>query len=170
MRISFDIDDTLVCRSAEIPVEPGRFPALACRWFGEPLRLGTRSLVRELRNRNCSVWIYTTSGRTPFRIRLWLSLYGIRVDGVVNSERHCRELTGRSFSRLPSKYPPAFGIDLHVDDSEGVRMEGEEHGFRVVVVRPDDEHWTRRVLAVLDDTAQRLSDDALQPPAAPAGS
>jgi hypothetical protein len=47
---------------------------------------------------------------------------------------------------MPSKYPPAFDIDLHVDDSEGVRMEGDEFGFRVVVVRPDDENWTERVL------------------------
>ena len=58
----------------------------------------------------------------------------------------CRALSGHRFSRLPSKYPPAFGIDLHVDDSEGVRMEGDEHGFRVVVVRPDDENWIQRVL------------------------
>lgn len=50
------------------------------------------------------------------------------------------------FSCLPSKFPLAFGIDLHIDDSEGVRMEGEAHGFRVLVVRPDDERWTLRVL------------------------
>ena len=55
-------------------------------------------------------------------------------------------VAAHGFSRLPSKLPPAFGIDLHVDDSEGVRLEGVRHGFRVVVVRPDDQHWTRRVL------------------------
>lgn len=102
--------------------------------------------IRQLRQRDCSIWIYTSSGRTAFRIRLWLLLHGIRIDGVVNEERHRRELARYRFSRLPSKYPPAFGIDLHVDDSEGVQMEGEEHGFRVVVVHPDDENWTERVL------------------------
>ena len=103
-------------------------------------------LLQELQRQGCSVWIYTSSGRRPFDVRLWLFLYGIRVDGIINGERHRKELAGRRFSRLPSKYPPAFGIDLHVDDSPGVWMEGREHGFRVVVVSRDDERWTERVL------------------------
>jgi len=145
-RISFDLDDTLACHRTEVPVERGYFPSFIYRWLGEPLRHGTAALIRELRSSGCSVWIYTTSGRTPFYIRRWLLLHGIRIDGVVNSERHCRGLAAHGFSRLPSKFPPAFGIDLHVDDSEGVRMEGEAHGFRVLVIRPDDDRWTFRVL------------------------
>jgi hypothetical protein len=152
MRISFDVDDTLVLRGHDVQPERGRFPSFINRWIGEPLRSGTCSLVRELRRRGCSIWIYTSSGRTPFEIRLWLFLHGIRVDGIVNDERHRRKLAGRTFSSLPSKYPPAFGIDLHIDDSEGVRMEGEQHGFRVVVVNPDDEHWTRTVLEAVSQT------------------
>ena len=102
--------------------------------------------MNELRSRGCSVWIHTTSGRTPFQIRFWLLLHGLRVDGIVNDERHRRELSGRRFSRLPSKYPPAFGIDLHVDDSDGIRMEGNQHGFQVVIVQPEDEDWVAKVL------------------------
>jgi hypothetical protein len=146
VRIPFDIDDTLVCREVSYPSEVGRLPLFLLRRFSEPLRGGTRSLVNELRRRGCSVWIYTSSGRAPFQIRLWLFLHGIRVDGIVNDVRHRRELSGRRFPRLPSKYPPAFGIDLHVDDSEGVRMEGDQHGFRVVVVQPEDRDWTEKVL------------------------
>lgn len=159
MRISFDIDDTLVCRKISHPPESGRLPRFLLRYFCEPLRGGARSLVNELRRRGYSVWIYTTSGRTPFQIQLWLFLHGILVDGIVNDNRHRRELSGRRFSRLPSKYPPAFGIDLHVDDSEGVRMEGDEHGFRVVVVNLDDRHWTEKILQAVAELekAPRLS-------------
>jgi hypothetical protein len=145
-RISFDLDDTLVCSGSDALTEEGPFPAFIHRWFGEPLRQGTCSLIRELRRRKCSVWIYTTSGRSPFYVRRWLWLHGIRVDGVVNSERHRRGLAAHGFSCLPSKFPPAFGIDLHVDDSAGVQMEGDAHGFRVLVVHPEDRHWTKRVL------------------------
>jgi hypothetical protein len=152
MRVSFDLDDTLVCPTLDAPAEPGRLPASFHRWLAEPLRRGTRSLMHELRRRGCSVWIYTTSGRTPFRIHLWLFLHGIRVDGVVNSDRHRQEMLRHSLSHIPSKYPPAFGIHLHVDDSEGVRMEGDEHGFRVVVIRPDDTHWTQKVLEAVTQT------------------
>jgi hypothetical protein len=164
MRVSFDIDDTLVCHIADAPVESGRWPAMVRRRFGEPLRLGTCKLMRDLRHRGCSIWIYTTSGRTPFQIRLWLFLYGIRVDGVVNDERHRRELAGPCFSRLPSKYPPAFGIDLHVDDSEGVRMEGEQNQFRVVVVRPDDENWTQKVLDEVNGMMEQSAENSFERP------
>ncbi len=146
IRISFDIDDTLACQLHHSPTERSRLPACVHRWLGEPLRSGTRSLTRELRRQGCSVWVYTSSGRTPSYIRRWLLLYGIHVDGVVNSELHKQALTERGLANAPSKLPPAFDIDLHVDDSEGVQLEGIDHGFRVVVVDPQDEQWAQRVL------------------------
>ena len=51
MRISFDLDDTLVCYRADVPQEP-RLP-----WFrrlfadDEPLRQGVPELMRQLRQR-----------------------------------------------------------------------------------------------------------------------
>ena len=80
-------------------------------------------------------------------IHWWLFLHGIGVDGVVNSERHQNYIKGRRFSgRAPSKYPLAFGIDQHVDDSIGVQMEGEQYGFRTIVVVPEDENWVEKIL------------------------
>lgn len=150
-RVSFDLDDTLTSHCKRVLREKERLPGLIHRWFGEPLRRGTGRLIRELRRRGCSVWIYTSSGRSPFYIRRWLMLHGVYVDGVINSERHYQAIRRHSI-RLPSKYPPAFGIDLHVDDSEGVGMEGKAFGFRVLVVDPYDERWTERVL----ETVERL--------------
>lgn len=152
LRISFDIDDTLACLPEHSAAEPCTLPAGIHRWLGEPLRKGSRSLFRDLRRQGCSIWIYTSSGRTPAYIRRWLLLYGIRVDGVVNSDRHQHVLAARGLAKAPSKFPPAFDIDLHVDDSEGVQIEGHDHGFRVVVVCPKDEQWTHKVL----DAAVRL--------------
>jgi hypothetical protein len=146
IRISFDVDDTLACQPHHAAAEHSRLPAMVHRWLGEPLRTGTRRLTRELRRQGCSIWVYTSSGRTPSYIRRWLLLYGVHVDGIVNSVRHSHALTVHGFANAPSKFPPAFGIDLHVDDSEGVRIEGNDYGFRVVVVRPDDENWAQRVI------------------------
>ena len=146
VRISFDIDDTLACQLHHCDVEQSRLPDCVHRWLGEPLRFGTRALIRELRRQGCSIWVYTSSGRTPAYIKRWLMLYGIRVDGVVNSDRHSLALAARGLSNAPSKLPSAFDIDLHVDDSEGVKLEGQDHGFRVVVVHPEDENWARQVL------------------------
>jgi hypothetical protein len=62
------------------------------------------------------------------------------LDGVVNQPRHNREVQARC-----TKHPPSFGIDLLIDDSDGVRMEGERHGFRVLVVKPGDEEWAQKI-------------------------
>ena len=40
-----------------------------------------------------------------------------------------------------SKYPPAFGIDLLIDDAEGVSIEGERFGFRVFRISGNDLSW-----------------------------
>ncbi|SBW79930.1 hypothetical protein PVE_R1G2044 [Pseudomonas veronii 1YdBTEX2] len=157
IRISFDIDDTLACQLHHCAVEPSRLPACVHRWLGEPLRIGTRSLTQELRRQGCSIWVYTSSGRTPSYIRRWLLLYGIRVDGVVNSMLHNRALTVHGLSNAPSKFPPAFDIDLHVDDSEGVRTEGRDHGFRDVVVHPEDERWAQKVLDAVAEVKAQLA-------------
>src|ERR1700751_3101658 len=131
-RISFDVDDTLVCCGIDMPAERTCLPAFLHRQFCEPLRQGTCAMMHELRRRGWSIWIYTSSLRPLFYIRMWLYFHGIRIGGVINAERHQDALSSLRLSRVPSKYPPAFGIDLHVDDSEGVRMEGDEHGFRVL--------------------------------------
>jgi hypothetical protein len=157
IRISFDIDDTLACQAHHCAVEHSRLPAFVHRWLGEPLRRGTRDLTRELRRQGCSIWVYTSSGRTPSYIRRWLLLHGIHVDGVVNSVRHNHALTAHGLSNSPSKFPPAFDIDLHVDDSEGVQIEGYDHGFRVVVVRPDDENWAQSVLNAAAEVQAQLA-------------
>jgi hypothetical protein len=144
MRVSLDVDDTLVC-SPDIPSEQF-VPRWRRLWYNEPLRLGTRTLLRELLRRRCQIWIYTTSYRSPRYLRGWFGCLGIPLAGVVNQTRHER-VVGR---RGPSKYPPAFGIDLHVDDSEGVGLEGERHGFAVVVIAPTDPDWVSHVLEAVD--------------------
>jgi hypothetical protein len=144
VRISFDLDDTLICGSA-VPTE--QLVSWWRRWaYGEPIRSGTKALLSELAGRRHELWIYTTSFRSPRYLRGWFSAFGIRLSGVVNQARHDR-IVGR---RGPSKLPSAFGIDLHFDDSPGVAEEGLRHGFDVVVVSPDDLEWTTRVLEAVE--------------------
>jgi hypothetical protein len=155
MRVSFDIDDTLVC-SPCVPSEQF-VPRWRRLWFTEQLRRGTRSLMGELLQRRCQLWVYTTSYRSPRYLRGWFKCVGIPIDGVVNQAHHDR-VVGRDG---PSKYPPAFGIDLHVDDLEGVGLEGRRHGFAVVVISPEDLDWAARVVEAVD---QRIGSARLTGP------
>ena len=146
MRISFDLDDTLICYREGVPREP------RLSWFwrlfvgDEPLRLGARDLMQNLANRGCELWIYTTSNRDPESLRRWFRCHGVRLAGIINQDMHDRHFRRTPRDQPPSKNPRAFGIDLHVDNSEGVKIEGEQHGFSVVVVSPDNKDWVAKVL------------------------
>jgi FMN phosphatase YigB (HAD superfamily) len=155
MRISFDLDDTLICYHPAVPCEQ-HVPWWLRLFYQEPMRRGARTLLRELIAREHEVWIYTTSYRAPGYLRRWFRSFGVRLAGVVNQNIHDRVVKRTdALGYSPSKYPPAFGIDLHVDDSDGVALEGRRLGFSVVVVAPDDPEWTRRVLEAIQSRTAR---------------
>jgi hypothetical protein len=146
MTISFDLDDTLIPGTNRFPLErAGIWHRLFSR---ERLREGTVYLFRELKERGCTIYIYTTSYRSPGSIRRLFMSYGIYPDRIINKTLHDNYSGKRG--RILSKYPPAFGIDWHVDDSEGVKIEGERWGFRVMVVDENDEDWVSKVLRLPD--------------------
>ncbi len=150
MRISFDLDDTLICYGDGVPCEH-RLPWLLRLFIhDEPLRGGTRYLLQELHNRGHEVWVYTTSHRGPRAVRLWLRAHGVRVVRVINGAEHAKRFGHGSF---PTKQPHAFGIDLHIDDSQGVAIEGERYGFRVCIVGPSTPDWVERVLLAVDEAS-----------------
>lgn len=148
MRLAFDLDNTLIRNNYAFPLEQPRWSLLARLLGAEGLRQGIKELAASCRAQGWEVWVYTTSYRSVWHIRRLFWLHGIRLDGVVNQARHERAVTVRS-----SKHPPTFGIDLLVDDSEGVQLEGERHGFRVLVVRPDAADWVAAVQRAVQPTA-----------------
>lgn len=146
MRIAFDVDETLIPYGDEFATERSVPLPFLQVWFPERLREGAAVLLRELTRQGWDVWIYTTSGRGEAYFRVWFALLGIRLGGVVNCDRHEKVVRDRqrNFPRC-SKYPPAFGIDLLVDNSDGVAMEGKRCGFAVLLVDPDDPGWADKV-------------------------
>jgi len=143
-RIAFDLDDTLIPSGRSSFATEAVAPFLARFWLREPLRAGTRDLLQRLRADGWDIWVYTSSHRPAGRSWAQFLLMGVWLGGVVNYDRH--EARRRS-GGIPdvSKYPPAWNIDLLVDDSDGVAAEGARHGFEVLVVAPDDGNWAARV-------------------------
>jgi hypothetical protein len=155
MRISFEFEDTLICCNEKVPRERDRVPFFQKKWFNEPLRLGTQNLLLELQARGCDIWIYTTSYRSENYIKSLFKFYGITISGVIDGQRNIEEIyklfvQRKPNPRKPSKYPPAFGIDLHIDDSENLIKEAQEFNFDVVIVNPQDEDWTKRVIEAVN--------------------
>jgi hypothetical protein len=142
MIISFDLDDTLIPGTKTFETESQN---LMQRLTGiERIRKGTIELFKELRSRGHNIYIYTTSFRPTLKAKLTFLSYGIPVDKVINQQCHDREL--KEHRTRCSKFPPAFGIDIHVDDSPGLKIEGEKFNFRTIIIEEKDLGWTDKIL------------------------
>lgn len=145
MKISFDLDDTLIPGRVDFPTEKQN---AFQKFLGiEPVREGAIKLMKRLKSDGHSICIYTTSYRKTIAIRFSFWTFGIVLDSVINQTRHEEVLQEKR--NLFSKYPPAFNIDLHIDDSPGVGLEGQRFKFKTVIVN-DDKLWTEQVLSSIN--------------------
>lgn len=150
MIISFDLDDTLFVSPDNFKTEAElKFP-----WnkiYKERLRLGTISLMQQLKNEGIHIWIYTTSFRSERYIRGLFRHYGIKPDSIVNGERHAKEVQGNKTEPMPSKYPAKYRIDLHIDDDVSVLQNGKRYGFKVYLVGEQDDDWAKKILDMVQN-------------------
>lgn len=146
MKISFDLDDTIVSNN-RFPLEKETFWAkiTGC----ERIRSGTVALFKALRNRKHTIYIYTTSYRSTLKIKLMFLSYSIPVDFIINQQLHDRKVKKKG--KNISKFPPEFGIDIHIDDSAGVEMEGKKFGFKTIIISPDEGDWSNIILKKIDE-------------------
>lgn len=120
--------------------------------------MGMERLVRQLDEMGVDICIYTTSARPLWYIRRLLKSYGVRPSLIVNQAIHDRAIANLAIKGpKPTKIPTLFGIDLHVDDSLGVSMEGKRFNFQVLVVNPDDENWDEKVIEAVEKLGRNRS-------------
>lgn len=144
MTVSFDLDETLFIDPEKISAEPElRFPLN--RIYKDRLRAGTVELLCGLNRDNIQVWIYTTSYRSERYIKHLFAHYGIKIDKIINGQRHMSEIQGDRPYTMPSKYPSRYRIDLHVDDEISVYQNGIAYGFRVYLIKENDAHWVTKI-------------------------
>ena len=149
MRVSFDLDEVLFVSPKTHKTEPA-LPFPLNKIFRERLRLGAPDLIRSLQDSGYQVWIYTSSFRSERYIRRLFRLYGVRLDGIVNAERHLREVQGNRRERLPQKLPSRYRISLHVDDEAVIASWGREYGFHTYLLNAQDDDWKEKIIAHAD--------------------
>ena len=142
MIISFDLDDLLIPGAKTFKTEKKN---LLQKILGvEGLRLGTRELFNKLQSQGHVIYIYTTSFRSAMRIRSMFLSYRISVGKIINQSLHNKVL--REQRNRTSKYPPAFNIDVHVDDSFGLKIEGDKYNFSTIIIDENDIDWKEIVI------------------------
>lgn len=144
MIVSFDLDETLFVNPEKVPTEkPLKFPFN--KIYRDRLRAGAVDLLDWINRSDIKLWIYTTSYRSERYIYNIFRHYNIKIDYIVNGKRHAEEVQGSRKEIMPSKYPAKYHIDLHVDDEISVYQNGISHGFRVYLLREDDNEWADNI-------------------------
>lgn len=149
MKVSFDLDDTLFVSPENFKTEKElKFPFN--KIYKERLRLGTISLLNYIREQGIELWIYTTSFRSERYIRGLFRCYGIKLDSVINGERHACEVQADKRESMPSKYPSKYRIDLHIDDDISVVQNGKTYGFKVFLIGAQDDEWDKKIIEEIE--------------------
>ncbi len=143
MHVAFDLDGTLIPDCGEFRCTSTR--GLARLFLTEPLRTGTRELVRDLRQSGHTVSVYTLSDRPVWRVYAWLYLRGIPVRRVVTKKAHDRAVQSGKITSKTCKWPPVFGFDLLLDDDPGNVKAAIQSGRDAIHITNHDEDWTQKI-------------------------
>lgn len=156
IRVSFDLDEVLFVSPATHKTEPPlRFPFN--RIYKERLRLGTAKLIPRLREEGIEVWVYTSSYRSENYIRNLFRHYGVRFDGIVNAQRHMKEVQKGRREIMPGKLPNFYHISLHVDDETVFASYGKQYGFKVYELNAQDDDWADKIIDRVHQIIQNQS-------------
>jgi len=145
MRASFDLDEVLFVSPKDHKVEPP-LPFPFNKIYKERLRLGTPQLIARLQEMGIEVWVYTSSYRTEKYITRLFSHYRVHFDGIVNAQRHLREVQRDRKEQLPQKLPNFYHISLHIDDEAVIAAYGKQNGVDVYQLDADDDQWQDKIV------------------------
>lgn len=143
MHIAFDLDGTLIPECGEFPCEPT--PGLVGWIFPRTLRVGARTLLRQLHQQGHHLTIYTLSERSALRLWLWLRLQGVPVGRVITARTH-----QRCAPHHTTKWPPTFGIDLLCDDTPEQVEAARLSGCAALLITNRIPDWARPIWDYLD--------------------
>ena len=154
MRVSFDLDEVLFVYPETHKTEPELFFPLN-KIFKERLRLGTPELINTLQKLGYEVWVYTSSFRSESYIKWLFRFYGVKFDGIVNAQRHLKEVQGKRKELLPQKVPSRYRISLHIDDESIICNQGRQFGFDAYQLDAPDDEWKEKIIKYAGEIRRR---------------
>ena len=136
MRVSFDLDEVLFVSENTHKTEP-------------PLRFPLNHFYKERR-------VYTSSFRSEKYIRNLFRCYGVRFDGIVNGDRHLKEVQRNSKTVLPQKLPNRYRISLHIDDETVICSLGAQYGFKTYQLYAQDDNWKEKIITRAEEVRKTV--------------
>lgn len=158
MRVSFDLDEVLFVFPKTHKTEPELIFPLN-KIFKERLRQGTPDLINTLQKLGYEVWVYTSSFRTERYIKWLFRFYGVEFDGIINGNRHLKEVQKDNPIILPQKIPSRYRISLHIDDESIICTQGRTYGYDAYQLDAQDDEWKEKIIRYADEVRHKRFDD-----------
>lgn len=136
MRVSFDLDEVLFVSEKTLKTEP-------------PLRFPLNHFYKERR-------VYTSSFRSEKYIKNLFRCYGVRFNGIVNGDRHLKEVQRNSKTVLPQKLPNRYRISLHIDDEAVICSLGAQYGFKTYQLYAQDDNWKEKIITRAEEVRKTV--------------
>ena len=72
--------------------------------------------------------------------------YKVHFDGIINAQRHLKEVQRDNKMILPQKLPSRYRISLHIDDENVVCNMGPQYGFKTYQLDAEDDEWKDKII------------------------
>ena len=158
-RVALDLDEVVFGKEGEDNLEK-KLPFPFNYEYKQRLRSGIPALFHYLTSHDYDIWVYTSSFRSESYIKGLFRCYGVKFDGIVNGNRHLKEVQKDSKTILPQKIPSRYRISLHVDDETVICSWGREYGFDTYQLEAQDDDWKDKIIARAAEI--RAKRDAMQ--------
>ncbi|MBR3643989.1 MAG: hypothetical protein IKR47_03045 [Lachnospiraceae bacterium] len=82
-----------------------------------------------------------------------------KFDGIVNGQRHLKEVQRENRMMLPQKLPNMYRISLHIDDESIVCSLGRQYGYNAYQLNAQDDDWKEKIIAKAEEIRRREFSD-----------
>lgn len=143
--VSLDLDEVIITADGEKHTEslPGNPLRLL---YPERIREGVPALIDALQHLGCDIWVYTGQYKSASAIRRHLSLYGIRVDGIVNGLKDRKPA-----SRISEHFTERYDVSVHVDVEGIICVDTKNKSYDAVELVKGKTAWASEAISVIRD-------------------
>lgn len=146
MSVAFDLDEVLLV-GANGFAEETRVKKVGKKAIPEKLRKGAIEAITALQSKGFDVWVYTASYMSEKYINAMFSLYGLKVDGIINGIKRKRD---KEAEKVIAESMKKYTHRLHIDNKSMVCTYVVKQDFDQFDFENGDEGWAKDIVATLD--------------------
>ena len=141
MRVSFDLDEVLICDPDKYPAEKLPFPLNVA--FPETIRKNAGLLTAALCDFSFDVWVYTGKFYSSRHVKALLGIHRGRVSGVING-------VNKKYSDSPiqESFRNKYRVAVHIDNESIIWIDTRKKEYEIIDIK-SDKYWANKAFKLI---------------------